>query len=106
MENDNIDAACERLTGDWVAYRASSTIGHYEDAALVVAAYRELLNQNNNALDIALNFGGIDGAHHKAWVIDQVVRALTGDEYEQIIKDAKAGEDGPDTYMWDEGIAP
>ena len=26
--------------------------------------------------------------------------------YEQIVKDAKSGEDGPDTYEWDEGVAP
>lgn len=58
------------------------------------------------ALEIALRYGGIDGAHHKAWVIDQMVRALTGDEYEQFVADAKAGEDGPETYEWDEGIAP
>lgn len=58
------------------------------------------------AIDLAVQYGGIDGAHHKTWVIDQMVRALAGDRYEQIVKDAKAGEDGPDTYEWDEGIAP
>ena len=30
------------------------------------------------ALSIAIAYGGIDGAHHKDWVIDQMVRALTG----------------------------
>lgn len=30
------------------------------------------------ALDIAVRYGGNDGAHHKDWVIDQMVRALTG----------------------------
>ena len=30
------------------------------------------------ALDYAVRYGGIDGDHHKAWVIDQMVRALTG----------------------------
>ncbi len=58
------------------------------------------------ALSIALEFGGNDGSHHKAWVIDQMVRHLTGDGYEEWVKDAKAGEDGPDTYEWDVGIAP
>jgi hypothetical protein len=33
------------------------------------------------ALDIANRYGGIDGDHHRAWVIDQMVRALTGDGY-------------------------
>lgn len=29
------------------------------------------------ALGIISQYGGIDGAHHKAWVLDQVARALT-----------------------------
>ena len=81
------------------------------------------------ALDYAIKYGGIDGAHHKDWVIDQMVRALTGcpveivetsragepfsyerqgesDEYAKLVTDACDGEDGPETYGWDEGIAP
>lgn len=58
------------------------------------------------ALDIALQYGGIDGGHHKMWVIDQMVRALTGENYGAWVAAANAGEDGPDTYEWDEGIAP
>ncbi len=85
------------------------------------------------ALRIAVRFGGIDGDHHKAWVIDQMVRALTdcpvakqlgtykahdgehyyrfevmgeSKKYSNLIKKAKAGEDGPDTYNWNIGIAP
>lgn len=58
------------------------------------------------AIHIAIRFGGICGDHHKAWVIDQMVRALAGDKYEQVVKDAKAGDDGPDTYDWDVGIPP
>ncbi len=76
-------------------------------------------NRVGQALTMALRFGGIDGDHHKAWVIDQMVRALTGckfdksdtclddsEEYLQFVKDAKDGDDGPDTYDWNEGIAP
>lgn len=59
-----------------------------------------------NAITVAVQYGGIDGAHHKAWVIDQMVRWLAGNRYEQIVAEAKAGEDGPNTYDWDEGIAP
>jgi hypothetical protein len=82
------------------------------------------------ALTIALRYGQIDGAHHKAWVIDQIVRALTGcpkvekialdylglpysylvlgesEEYRKAIADFCNGEDGPDTYYWDCGVAP
>ena len=82
------------------------------------------------ALGLAVQYGQIDGDHHKAWVIDQMVRALTGcpeitktatdhrgeefnydalgesDEYLHFIAEAKDGRDGPDTYSWNEGIAP
>jgi len=81
------------------------------------------------ALEYA-EFGQNDGEHHKAWAIDQIVRALTGcpmveqtavdaygrpytyqgqgesEEYQRFIAEYKAGEDGPDTYSWEEGIAP
>jgi hypothetical protein len=59
----------------------------------------------SEALDLIMQYGGIDGAHHKTWVLDQVVRVLA-DDYDQWVADAKAGDDGPDTYEWDEGIAP
>lgn len=58
------------------------------------------------ALDVIRRFGGIDGAHHKAWALDQVVRVLTGDDYEGWVAETKAGEDGPETYSYDTGIAP
>jgi hypothetical protein len=58
------------------------------------------------ALRLAMSHGQTDGAHHKMWVIDQMVRALAGDHYEQFVKNACHGEDGYDTYEWDTGIAP
>lgn len=58
------------------------------------------------ALRILIRYGGIDGEHHKTWVIDQAVRALSGSFYEKLIEAANDGEDGPNTYEWDEGIAP
>lgn len=58
------------------------------------------------ALEFAMRFGGIDGSHHKTWVIDQMCRALLGDGYEAFVQNAKAGEDGPETYDWDVGVAP
>lgn len=55
----------------------------------------DVIQRNEQALNVALEFGWIDGDHHKAWVIDQMVRALTGGKYPDFV-----GED------WDEGIAP
>lgn len=81
-------------------------------------------------LDRLMCSGGVDGEHHKAWVIDQVVRILTNckeeqvtavdcngsrygytrlgesKEYKQWIKEYKDGEDGPDSCHWDIGIPP
>lgn len=66
------------------------------------------------ALDVILRYGGTDGAHHKQWVLDQVVRALTGTpapraraaktsaEYREW---RKRYEDGGE-YEWDPGTPP
>lgn len=57
------------------------------------------------ALTVA-HYGSTDGAHHKAWVIDQMVLALTGRNYDAWVREHKAGENGPKTYEWETGIAP
>lgn len=64
------------------------------------------MTEIEQALAVAHQYGGIDGAHHKTWVIDQMVRALTGDSYDAWVTEHKAGEDGPETYEWDTGIPP
>ena len=77
------------------------------------------------ALQVAADFGMEDGDHHKMWVIDQMVRILTGcptvertsrfpdvngntytyqglgesDAYREFVARGRGGE-------WDEGIAP
>jgi hypothetical protein len=58
------------------------------------------------ALDIAEQYGGHDGGHHKMWVIDQMVRALTQENYPLWVASFCFGDDGPDTYGWDIGIPP
>ena len=58
------------------------------------------------AVDLAFRYGGIDGAHHKMWVIDQMVRILAGDSYTELVAEACKGEDGPNTYEWDTGTPP
>ncbi len=63
----------------------------------------------SEALECAFRYGQIDGDHHKAWVIDQMVRALTGsdDAYSEFIERYKRNETDPeDEYEWDSGIAP
>ena len=54
------------------------------------------------ALEIIQDCGQVDGAHHKTWIIDQVVRLLTRDLYDEFITEWE-GEEGA---RWDVGIAP
>ncbi len=65
-------------------------------------------NRIFNALEVAMTYGQSDGEHHKAWVIDQMVRMLCGDEdlYNALIIEYKDGCNGPNTYEWFSGIAP
>lgn len=60
----------------------------------------------HDALDWCFLSAQVDGAHHKMWVIDQMVRSLTGDNYDEWVKIYRDGEDGPETYEWDTGIVP
>lgn len=65
------------------------------------AEYESLANKVNRAVHIA-NDGQIDGAHHRLWVIDQMVRVLLGDMYSEFVD--RYEENGE--YEWDTGIAP
>jgi hypothetical protein len=65
-----------------------------------------LMRRLQSALTVAFNHGGTDESHHLHWVVDRMVRALTRFEYPAWVKKRKAGDEGPDTYDWDEGIAP
>ena len=57
-------------------------------------------------LDLIGEYGGIDGGHHKQWLLDQVARILAGDKYKDWVGEWEDGEDGPQTSIWDTGIAP
>lgn len=60
----------------------------------------------DKAVDLAFRYGGIEGDHHRAWTIDQMLRILLGDRYQEAVRESCAGEDGPNTYEHDVGIAP
>ena len=57
-------------------------------------------------MEVAYSYGQIDGDHHKAWVIDQMVRALTGDHYDEWVRGYETGQDPDELYDWDTGIVP
>lgn len=44
-----------------------------------------------SALAVFFKYGQIDGSHHKAWAIDQAMRELTGDRYEDLINQYQFG---------------
>lgn len=56
------------------------------------------------ALALIFAFSQTDGAHHKDWVMDQVVRVLTGEHYDEFVESFE-NHDG-EHYTWDAGIAP
>ena len=89
------------------------------------------MSEASGRISLALEYAeNVESGHRKQWVIDQMVRALTGcpmvvktkndwrgepytfeaqgesEEYLAFVATEKDGEDGPDTYEWDEGIAP
>lgn len=96
----------------------------------MVSDVDEAWGRVRKALFVAFQSGGVDGGHHKQWVIDQMVRALTGcpmvddvavdykghnytftrqgesEEYVEWVRAFRDGEDGPDSYEWDEGTPP
>jgi len=87
--------------------------------------------ENDWAIYFIEHYGQFDGEHHKQWTIDQIARILKGTKvivkqaswndgqkewrvdldkpskkYLKWVKDMCDGEDGPNTYSYDEGIAP
>lgn len=105
----------------------------------ITKSYRNVLFKKTKAIEKALEYayryGQIDGAHHKQWVIDQMVRALlecpmiektakdsVGEsytyeyqgeslKYKKMIKDYEylsneGKHEEEKIYSWDIGIAP
>lgn len=59
------------------------------------------------AIKQAISGNQTDGAHHKNWSLDQIVRTLAGDQYERVIREARGDYDGRGyEYDYDEGIPP
>jgi hypothetical protein len=62
----------------------------------------------NKALSYAWSYGQIDSAPYKMWVIDQMVKALCGDDeaYKEWVKEYETSMGLNECYEWDTGIAP
>lgn len=59
--------------------------------------------QIEEAADLAYRYAGIDGAHHKQWVIDQMLQKLLGTGYDDWVLRWESEDEGS---TWDKGIAP
>ena len=57
------------------------------------------------ALSLIFKWSGYDGDHHKKWLLNELVKVLS-DDYEKWVSEWQDGECGPETYLWDIGIAP
>jgi len=57
------------------------------------------------SIELISQYGGIDGAHHKQWLLNELIKTLA-DDYDGWVKSYEEGEDGPKTYKWDIGVAP
>jgi hypothetical protein len=62
--------------------------------------------KTKDVLYLLAEFGGIDGAHHKQWLLDQIARVLLEDNYSAWVAEYNQGQEGPNASSWDEGIAP
>lgn len=63
---------------------------------------QELEQKIEDALEMALDTMLTEGDHHRVWGLDQIIRILAGDRYEQVKKDLKEETN----FEWDTGIAP
>lgn len=54
------------------------------------------------ALEYMIRYGGIDGSHHKDWVIDQCIRILKGTP---VTLTLAKWDDGEEEYRFDTGEA-
>lgn len=82
----------------------------YEDLKSLQIALDMLKEKDDEiekALELVFQYGQIDGDHHKTWVIDQMVRILTGDKYNEFVKEYEIDEEtGEKEWTWKNGIAP
>lgn len=65
-----------------------------------------LKQARNKAVKIAKEYAQIDGEHHKMWVIDQMLRELLSNDYDNWLNDYNQYSRENDYKEWDCGIAP
>ena len=86
-----------------------------EESASPGTTKRKRIKEGNNdrkILDLIGQYGGVDGSHHKQWVLDQIVRTILGEQeaykiwvncYNNVVNSDGEEEEYDE---WDTGIAP
>lgn len=83
-----------------------------EESTLISHELKKFVDMSNiedsavEALSLVFNYSYIEGDHHKQWLFDQIVRALTGEKYEEFVKYYETDGLTDEEYEWDTGIAP
>ena len=78
----------------------AALLGHEEEKEALRTKIKEATN-------LILNYARIDGDHHKMWTLDQVLRILAGDQYEELIDEYEDRDEyGDPMYDWDVGCPP
>lgn len=90
----------------YIKHSEEITTDMNEDINKLLSEIEEKDKQIEKVLDLIFEYGQIDGGHHKAWVIDQILKILTKDKYDEWVKNYVYDEETGDTYSWDKGIAP
>jgi len=106
-----IDNAC-LLIGKPRTMEELATMSGFDDELIELAKQQDADQQqqsmrgseSSQKIDTALNlisrWGGIDGDNRQKWLVDQILRTLTGDDYDEWIEEYE--DDGE--YEWDMGI--
>lgn len=97
------DEARDQLAHMRTALKSLESL-HEQSMAVASASNSQKVRAISDALALITQYGGIDGGHHKQWVLDQIVRKLAGENYQNWVAEYDDG-DG-DEHLWDVGIAP
>lgn len=106
VELEQKDKRIQELEEELEKANRQLDLDYVDDNYITKEKVKELEEESKKVLDLIFEYGQIDGGHHKMWVIDQIVRILTKDKYNEWIKNYVYDEETGDTYSWDKGIAP
>lgn len=96
-----MDSRGEKLPGETEVVN----INNPDDPSEYQAFLRSNQDTAATALMIASKYAMVESESHKAWVIDQMIRALTGSQYEAFINHS-CERNNKENGEWDEGSVP